>query len=260
MNPRSSESQPLKILIADDSGFVRGKVVEFAKLAPIPIQFMETDNGKDCLNALTQGVYQIAFIDVFMPQLNGLEALARSRQDGNDTFVVLMSSVVDQERFKIARALNAYDYLTKPFKPEDIINIINNYLLFQRRSSVLIVDDSSTVRKLVSKVIDGSIFNLVSEEAENGEEALAKYRDRKHDVVFLDVNMPGMDGIEVLRQLKKIEPGVRIVLISGEKSENMNEKISSLGKPHFLNKPFNARDVDRILHEVFKIRASALAV
>lgn len=258
-NPPKPQKQ-LKVLIADDSSIVRKVIEQTAASMAIPMHIDTADNGEDCLHALTKGKFDIAFVDVYMPKLNGLEALAMTRHYGNDTFVVVMSSKADEERLKVARALKAYDYLAKPFRADDITRVINNYRRFIEQSSVLIVDDSSTVRKILSNVMDESLFNIEVDEAGDGADALAQYKKKTHDIVFLDINMPGISGLDVYHLLNKANPDIHAVLMTADRSEALAKQISAVGAPHFLYKPFYSQDVDRILHELFDLIPPELAV
>lgn len=253
-------NKALKVLIADDSSIVCKVIEQTATTMAIPIQFETADNGEDCLEKLTTGNFDIAFIDVHMPKLNGLEALAMTRHYGNNTFVIVMSSKTDEERLKVARSLKAYDFLAKPFRAEDIIRVINNYQRFKKQSSVLIVDDSRTVRKVISKVLNDSLFNLELDEAGDGAAAMARYKEKTHDIVFLDINMPGISGLDVYHLLNKANPDVHAVLITGDRSETLAKQVSAVGAPYFLYKPFYSHDVDRVLHEIFNLIPPELAV
>ena len=131
-----------------------------------------TDNGRDCLTLLNGGNVDLAFIDVHMPELMGTEAFWAARKQGIQTFVTLMSNPPSTEAVEMARRLKAYEFLFKPFEPDDVVAIMNTFDRITSPSKVLIVDDSLTVRQLVQKVVKGSMFNCDIAEAADGETAL----------------------------------------------------------------------------------------
>ena len=134
---------------------------------------MSTDNGRDCLTLLNGGNIDLAFIDVHMPELNGTEAFWAARKQGIQTFVTLMSNPPSTEAVEMARKLKAYEFLFKPFKPEDAVAIMHTFNRITSPTKVLIVDDSLTVRQIVQKVVKGSMFNCDIAEAADGDTALA---------------------------------------------------------------------------------------
>ena len=83
-------------------------------------------NGIECLNALDDGV-DLAFIDVHMPTMGGMDALWAARIAGNKTFVTLMSGAANRRCIDLARQLDAYEFLTKPFGRPEIDSILNRY-------------------------------------------------------------------------------------------------------------------------------------
>jgi len=106
---------------------------------------------------------------------------------------------------------------------------------------VLIVDDSSVMRKIVERALRQAGLDLTEvREASNGAEALAEVQKGSLDIIFTDINMPVMDGLEFLKNLSSIEPakGVPVVMITTEGSEAL-----SAGAKGYLRKPFTPEQV-----------------
>jgi CheY-like chemotaxis protein len=118
-----------------------------------PVDMAEARNGRDCLDLLTNGEFGLAFIDVFMPEMSGLEALGNARFMGNKIFVTLMSAYPNERCLKLARELQAYEFLFKPFGPSEIGAILETYRRACQPMRALIADDSPTQRRIVSRVL-----------------------------------------------------------------------------------------------------------
>ena len=248
----------MSILIADDSATIRRFVFDAVQAAPVAPDIVEAVDGPGCLEHLSSGSFDVAFVDVNMPGLSGMEALAESRRKGITTFVVIMSSEMDRDRLAFARTLGAYDYLAKPFTGKDVSAILENYVRFTRPTSALLVDDSAATRSVIKRVMEDSLFELQIDEAIDGPSAIVAYQSGQHDIVFLDINMPGLSGIDTLETLRKIKADVKVALITAERSAELDRSLAEGKFDVLLYKPFFAEDVDQALHTLFGLRQPSL--
>jgi DNA-binding NtrC family response regulator len=249
----------LKVLVADDSRLIHDIFNDIASRSPIPFEVISADDGQQCVDALNRGGIHLAFIDVNMPQMSGMEAVGKARTGGNKTFVTLMSADANQRRMQLALQLKIYEFLAKPVTAEQVLRILQTYCRVTLPSNALVVDDSATVRRIIKKVLANSIFNIDVTEAGDGQTALNCCENGEFDVVFLDCNMPGLAGTATLEQLLERDPGVKVIMISGERNETRRRWALDRGAAAFLYKPFNATDIDRELHALFGLRMPHLA-
>jgi two-component system chemotaxis response regulator CheY len=115
----------------------------------------------------------------------------------------------------------------------------------------LIVDDSSVMRKIVERSLrQAGLEMLAVHEASSGTEGLDLLRARQVDLILSDINMPSMDGLEFLRQLRaqNLAPGVPVVMITTESSEEHVRQAILAGAQGYIRKPFTAEQVkERVL-------------
>jgi CheY-like chemotaxis protein len=248
----------LKVLVADDSAAMHHIFAEMAQGSPVPFELIRAENGRQCMELLNRTSVNLAFIDVNMPEMSGLEAVAMARHGGNQTFVTLMSGISSVKRLEIARQLKVYEYLHKPFIAADVYAILQTYCRITVPSQALLVDDSATVRRIISKILNDSIFNIDATDAGSGEQALELFDSGEFDVVFLDCNMPGVHGTETLEHLLERDPGVKVIMNSAEKNEERRQWALKRGATAFLYKPFYPADVDRILHGIYGLNMPLL--
>ncbi|MBI5575934.1 MAG: sigma-54-dependent Fis family transcriptional regulator, partial [Deltaproteobacteria bacterium] len=109
------------------------------------------------------------------------------------------------------------------------------------RSRIIVVDDERIIRWSIQQALaqDGHIVSTV----ETGEEALAQAADEMPDLVFLDITLPGIDGIEVLRRLKAMDPSATVVMVTATDDLKTAVKAMQLGAHDYVSKPF---DLDRL--------------
>jgi two-component system chemotaxis response regulator CheY len=115
----------------------------------------------------------------------------------------------------------------------------------------LIVDDSSVMRKIVERSLRQAGLDLVSvHESGSGSEGLEMLKSKQVDLILSDINMPSMDGLEFLRQLRaqNLAPGVPVVMITTESSEEHVKQAILSGAQGYIRKPFTAEQVkERVL-------------
>ena len=102
---------------------------------------------------------------------------------------------------------------------------------------VLIVDDASFMRMYIKNMLANYDFEVVGE-AENGVMAIEKYKELQPDIVTMDITMPEMDGLEALREIKKIDPGASVVMVSALGQEARMKEAIIYGAKGFIVKPF----------------------
>jgi two-component system chemotaxis response regulator CheY len=115
----------------------------------------------------------------------------------------------------------------------------------------LIVDDSSVMRKIVERSLrQAGLDPLVVNEAGNGNEGLEVLKSKDVDLILSDINMPTMDGLEFLRQIRaqNLAPGVPVVMITTESSEEHVKQAILAGAQGYIRKPFTSEQVkERVL-------------
>ena len=121
-------------------------------------------------------------------------------------------------------------------------------------SIVLIVDDEEMILEVCTAMLGALDFETVT--ANDGEEAIRIFRERSEriNLVLLDYCMPGMDGIAVFKELRKIRPDIPVLLASGYSEEEIAERFNGLGLNGFIQKPFNLK---RLVDEVKRVRIAA---
>jgi two-component system chemotaxis response regulator CheY len=121
---------------------------------------------------------------------------------------------------------------------------------------VLLADDISEMRSILKKSLRP--YGLVNvDEANNGEDALEKYKLHQHALVMLDINMPLKNGIEVLKEIKAMSPDTFVVMVSADSTaENLKNALAN-GVNGFLVKPYSSAKVDGIIKKLNQHRLAA---
>jgi chemosensory pili system protein ChpA (sensor histidine kinase/response regulator) len=264
-----------RILVVDDSVTVRRVTEKF-----LASQNYIVGTAKDGMDALEQvGDFQpdVVLLDIEMPRMDGFELLGHLRHDGawKDLPVIMISSRTAAKHKDHAMSLGATDFLGKPYQNEILLSTIQQVLLAKSKPlemltlgetisaspavprvpslsmpissappvedkavRVLVIDDSVTVRRVTEKFLVSQKY--VVETAKDGIDALEKIGEFKPDIALSDIEMPRMDGFELLAQLRAQEQWKKlpIVMISSRTAPKHREHAESLGATDFLGKPY----------------------
>jgi len=110
-----------------------------------------------------------------------------------------------------------------------------------KKKPILVVDDERNIRLTVSQALES--LGMPVQTAVNGEEALCKLREAPFGLVFLDLKMPGMDGMEVLRRIKEDWPRTRVIIITAHGSVESAVEAMKLGAADVVQKPFSPGEI-----------------
>lgn len=113
---------------------------------------------------------------------------------------------------------------------------------------ILIVDDSSLSRRILTKIISREGREII--EANNGLAAIELFSIEKPDLVFLDLNMPDLPGLEVLKNIKEINPEAKIVVATADLQEITKKLALESGAFAIINKPFNENEVQALINSL----------
>ena len=127
----------------------------------------------------------------------------------------------------------------------------------EQKGSILIVDDEAGPRESLRMILK-PIYKIHT--AANGKEALELIQKENIDLVTLDLNMPGLSGVDVLKEIKKIKSDVEVIIITGYGTLKNAQEVIRHGASDFISKPFNVADIIAIISKSFERRAYNLKI
>ncbi len=125
------------------------------------------------------------------------------------------------------------------------------------KGTILIVDDEVGPRESLRMILK-PIYEVFT--AGDGNEAIRCIQDKTIDLVTLDLKMPGLSGIDVLKEIKKFQPDIEIVVITGYGTLNNAQEAIRFGAGDFISKPFNVADIIAIVSKSFERRSYNLKI
>jgi CheY-like chemotaxis protein len=238
----------LRVVLAakaqDDHDLFRQAVAS----VPVPIEFEAADGGAAATRCVADGA-DLVYLDNGLTPVEIAQLVAAARTTPNPPFTVLLAAPNGDAPAFVTDALAA-----KPDGLEQAKRLIARSIRIRLPSRVLVVDDSSTMRSIVRKLLATTRFPLEVMEAEEGFAALKQVRETGIDLVFLDYNMPGLSGLETLAEFKREKRRVSVVVMTSANDESLPDRAREHGAA-FLKKPFYAADIEAMLCRFYSLRA-----
>ena len=250
----SDEFFSLKMLLVSEVVQERQLVRQAAALASTPIDLTEIEPSADLAAArelLARESFDVVLFDSRIPKAGRQSLLEAIRVAPNRPLAVLVGAAEMKTREVLTDGLDIDSALAKPIDLQEAGELFDKCISARLPRRVLIVDDSSTVRSVVRKVLLASRLKIEAEEAVDGETAIEAAKKQKFDIVFLDCQMPGIDGFAALAEFKNAHPQMKVVMITGTRDVRIEDRARAEGATDFLYKPFFAKDIDAVLNRLF---------
>ncbi len=225
-----------------------------ASMTPVPVDVIEAESAHAARSLLAAKEIDAAFLEASTPPAELEAFIAAARTALRKPFVILVAAAAAE--FKAGGGA-ADGIVAKPERIEQAQVLIERCIKLRLPSRVLVVDDSATMRSIVRKLLTGTRYPLEISEAQEGIDALKRIASGKFDFVFLDYNMPGLNGVETLSEIKRQYPRVQVVIMTSLQDDAVAQRARAAGAAAFLRKPFYPADVEAVLHSIYGLRASA---
>jgi len=219
-----------------------------AAMASVPIEFSAHD-APAAAAALRKGGIDICVMDAALPQEERAVVIKAVSEAQPPPFTIEASA---QRAPGVDGAESA---AFPPANAADVRKLVDACVRAKIPNRVLIVDDSSTMRGIVRKILIASRFSLDVHEVSEGEAAVEQLRTGNFGLVFLDYNMPGLNGFETLAMIKRDNPNMAVVMITSALDDALADRAHEAGVTAFLKKPFYPSDIDEILAHHYGLHA-----
>jgi DNA-binding response OmpR family regulator len=210
----------------------------------VPTEVLEAQNAADAAPMLAQGDIDLVLLDADLPAAEKASICQAARAVNNRPFVIAIGRASD--------GANVDASMEKPGNADEARSIVARCVSTRVPARIMVVDDSATMRSIVRKTLLASKFPLEIAEADEGVKALQELRKDKFDIVFLDYNMPGLNGFETLSELRREHPTLAVVIMTSTDNEAFAGRARQAGAA-FLKKPFFPADIDAVLYRFYKL-------
>ena len=262
--------EPSKILIVDDN--MDNLIMLSRLLSTIGFKVSIVSSGQECLTQVKKDKPDVVLMDLVMPEMDGLETTRQLRKTkfGENLIIIALSANAYKKNREESIAVGCNDFLSKPVNLEELLNCLQKHfssiiLPHQKEDdeeiktiigtvslppvSILVVDDNEINRMLLNAQLTNIAANIT--EAKDGIEALVLIKQTPFDLILLDLNMPRMNGKEVMQYLKEnsiiLNKNTPIIAITAHASPEQLSSLSDIGFSGYLIKPILEEQLNEII-------------
>lgn len=266
-----------RVLIVDDNA--GNRTILQHRFKEWGIESVTAESGYEALEVIKNSLaFDIAIIDYDMPGLNGIETITEIRKIRNSPserqpVILLYSSCDDNLLHEECVDLGIALKLVKPVRTEEMIGYLKKIANHQieagsddplnagmdaeyissERVTILVVDDVPLNNTLIKTVISKILVQSKVLEAKNGQEAVEMYTEHKPHLVFMDIQMPGMNGFEAAKEIFKIadqaDAPTKIVALSASNEKTEKQNCFDCGMSDYLEKPLDSGKLSAVLEK-----------
>jgi len=204
---------PKNILVVDDEKIVRDFLAKLLTLENTSVTTAE--DGLEAIRLANNKQFDIIFLDIRMPGLDGVATYHELKKiTKEDTKYVIMTGYSIDDLLKKLENEKIEAFIRKPFEIEEILDVLGGYNQQQyceEIRDILIVENENNVCGLFKKLLKGYNCCIVN----TGQEALDQIKTKEFNLVFSDIILSDMSGIELYAKIKNIKPNLDIILIMG---------------------------------------------
>ena len=229
-----------KILVVDDD---KEFCISMTDILEAKGYAVESENsGKAAIAKVKGKSFDVVLMDIKMPVMNGVEAFKQIKKISPKTAVIMVTAYSVEDLIKEALRVGAFGVLRKPLDIDKLIEQIE--LSKERGMLILVTDDDPNTRETFKDVLEAKGYKVST--ATTGEEAIEQSRERPSDILFMDMKLSALNGLETYLAIKEINPRVIAVIITGyyEETKDLVDKALKKGAYTFLQKPL---DMDKVL-------------
>jgi CheY-like chemotaxis protein len=226
-------------------------------------QVLSATSGIEGLTLFRQHAPRVTILDLRMPEMDGLTVLKEIRAHDPHAPVIILGGGATEVQENQARGLRVTDFIRKGLSLDILVECVNRVVQLPAKSvsalpgmaggtavadtgeTILVVDDEPLVRDLLVQFLSLRGYRALG--VKDGAEALSMVEQAPPDLILLDLLMPGMDGVDVLRQLRQREYRGGVILITGSHDEGLLDEAWAMEPQEVIGKPI---DLEQLLTSI----------
>lgn len=212
------------------------------------------NNGSEAITKIKKRPFDIIFMDIRMPFMNGVETYKKIKEIRPKAIVIMMTAYAVEDLVQDALKEGVYDIIYKPLDMEKVVSLIEKASKDKNSERILVVDDDHSTCFTIKNILKRRGWTV--ELSHTGEDAVAKAHKKKYNIILIDMKLPLLNGLETYLSIKKANPETVAIMMTAYHQE-MDELVAkAIEKSAYtcLYKPLNIEKMLRLIEEVLKRR------
>lgn len=233
-----------KILIVDDEKDLAEILSSILKLKGYDVHFVM--DGYKAIEAVKTTSYDLILMDIRLPGINGVETFIKIKEIDPEVKVIMMTGFTVEDMIEKALKNGAYACIHKPFDIEKIIALIEE-ILSKNQKVILIANGDGRTREELKVILANKGYGVLT--AKDKEEAISRLKEESCHCILMNLHLPGVNGLVVLKEAKKIYPDICVIVMNDyEMSETLKET-TKLYAYACIKKPVDVDELVTLLKE-----------
>ena len=209
-------------------------------------------NGPEAIVRVEASLFDMIFMDIKMPLMDGVETYRRIKQIRPEAVVMMMTAYAVEELVQQALEEGAYGILYKPLDIAKVVAVIEEAGKVKEGALILVVDDDPGTCITLRNILTRKSYEVGI--AYTGEEAIAMAQEAAYDVIFIDMRLPTINGLETYLAIKEINPKAVTIMMTAYHQEMADLVEEALKNDAYtcLYKPFDMEELLRLVDEIRK--------
>ncbi len=263
----------MNVLVVDDAKIIRGAFKRILEIRKVNHAIVKS--GKEAIDKVKAESFDLIFLDIVLPDMDGVETLRAIKEISPDTPVVMITAHPVEVKIREALELGAVEYLFKPFNKEDISRLLaeaskkTGFKTYPRmttgeirrsrrypfrkkaKTNILVVNNDQLTLKMFTRA--SALRRCEAIYVKDGFQAIEAAKKKSFDIIFIDMALPGKkSGVETFRAIHRISPNIPVIMMADSTETEKEELRQTLkdGAKEYLRKPFgDVKDICNIIEK-----------
>ena len=236
-----------KILVVDDQRGMRLTLSGVIEDRGYDVTGVE--DGYQAIDAARKTTFDVIFMDIKMPGINGVQTFREIKKISPSSVVVMMTGFAVEDLVKEALAEGAFSVVYKPFDMDHVISLVESVL---KTVVILLVDDRSGDRVTLMEILSDRGFKVAG--AADGDQAIEMVKGSHYDIIFMDIKLPGKDGVATFQEIRRVDPEAKVIFMTGfVLEESVKRAVEEYAYP-VASKPLDIENVLSLVEQIVSDR------
>ena len=212
-------------------------------------------DGSEAIKRVKKSPFDMVFLDIKMPLMDGVETYKRIKKVRSEVVVVMMTAYAVEDLVQAALQEGAYGIIYKPLDIEKVVALIEEAKKTKQGTFILVVDDDPGMCTTLKNILNKRSYEVSI--AHTGEEAITLAQEKVHAIIFIDMKLPTINGLETYLAIKKVNPRAMAIMMTAYPLE-MSDLVEQALNNHAYTCLYKPLDMEKLLRLVDEVRQRKL--